>query len=237
VARLIREVESGHLPPEVNLGGQYAAKRILAVLKHLALYWAPQPPVREHQRHPVKSRMSVIRGFNACLKGACGDAASALSQTADSWVVDNVSLGGFGTSMDNLRDDAGVTMKIGTLLCMQPHGGENWLIGVVRRLGKDSASAGSAGIQTIARQPVHLTMQLRGTGALAATEPVAGIGLLDAAAAKVVEMRVAVPPATFDLRESYDVEFAGERRLFSPVELLESGPDYEIARYRVLTAV
>ncbi len=41
---LIRTVERGEVPPDLNLGGEYPAKVVLPVLRHLATYWAPTPP-------------------------------------------------------------------------------------------------------------------------------------------------------------------------------------------------
>ena len=46
IADTIRLVERGDLPDSLNLGGRYLPRTVLPVLRHLALYWAAQPPLR-----------------------------------------------------------------------------------------------------------------------------------------------------------------------------------------------
>ena len=46
------------------------------------------------------------------------------------------------------------------------------------------------------------------------------------------ELRVVLPPITFDPRESLEYASDGRRFLLSPVALLDQTADYEVARYR-----
>ena len=46
-------------------------------------------------------------------------------------------------------------------------------------------------------------------------------------------VRLVLPATTFDLRESYTVEIDGRQGWLSPVELMESGGDYQIGRFRL----
>ena len=102
---LLREVERGTVPTDLNLGGEYMAKVLLPVLRHLAVYWAPDPPQREHPRHAVKTRIAVLRGFDDCFTVFAGDIARlGKEHVAESWVVENVSIGGFGAGVDELGD-------------------------------------------------------------------------------------------------------------------------------------
>jgi hypothetical protein len=43
-----------------------------------------------------------------------------------------------------------------------------------------------------------------------------------------------MPVASFDLRESLEYQGNGRRYLLTPIELVEIGADFEIARYREL---
>lgn len=224
---LIRIVERGEVPESLNLGGQHQAKVVLPVLRHLALYWAPQPPLREHQRHVVKTRIAVLNGFDDSFTVFAGDVARlGKERNAESWVVENVSLGGFGAGIDDLRGD---WLKVGVLLSMQPEGGENWVLGVVRRFNKDSESRANVGIQSLSKQAQSVQLRPRTSGILVAGG-VPGIWLREGNAPG--EARLVLPPASFDLRES--LEFCHDERnyLLTPIELEESGGDYEIARYR-----
>ena len=48
-------------------------RKVLGVMRHLALYWAPEPPERKHTRHSVKSRLTVAHGFDGVLEALGGD--------------------------------------------------------------------------------------------------------------------------------------------------------------------
>lgn len=229
LAELISHVERGEVPADLSLGAQYQPRTVLPVLRHLATYWATQPPLREHPRHNVKTRLAVLQGFDDSFTVFAGDVARiGKERAAESWVVENVSLGGFGAAIDNLR---GEWLKVGSLLSMQPEGGENWVLGIVRRFSKDSETHASVGIQTLARQALSVRLLPR-TSSYAAGNEIPGIRLPEDRSPG--EVRMVLPVATFDVRES--LEFvSGERRyLLTPIELVESGSDYEIARYREL---
>ena len=223
---LIRVVERGEVPKDLNLGGEYPARIVLPVLRHLAMYWAPEPPQRSHPRHPVKTRMAVIQGFDDCFTLFSGSVARlGKERTAESWIVENVSLGGFRARVETL----GEWLKIGVLLGMQPERGENWVLGVVRRCSKDSESQASVGIQSLSRQPRSIELRSRAAG-FSATGAIPGICLDDLVADG--DVRVVLPLGNFDVRESLEF-FDGERRcLLTPVELETSGANFEIARYR-----
>ena len=65
-------------------------------------------------------------------------------------MVDDVSLGGLGVQASISRPD---WIRIGALIGMQPEGGENWLIGIVRRYVRTGANQGSVGVETISKTP------------------------------------------------------------------------------------
>jgi len=223
---LMRVVERGEVPKDLNLGGEYSAKVLLPVLRHLAMYWAPEPPQREHTRHAVKTRIAVLQGFDDCFTVFAGDVARVgKERTAESWVVENVSLGGFGASVAELGD----WLKIGALLAIQPEGGDNWVLGVVRRYNKDSEIQASVGIQTLSRS-AHSVELLPRTSGFSATGAIPGILLREAGAPG--EVRVVLPTASFDVRESLEFSNGGQTYLLTPIELEESGRDFEVGRYR-----
>ena len=226
LADLISHVERGDVPKDINLGGDYPAKVVLPVLRHLAANWAPAPPQREHQRHAVKTRSAVLQGFDDSFTVFAGDVARlGKERTAESWVVENVSLSGFGASVD----DHGGMLKIGTLLSMQPEGGENWVLGVVRRYNIDSEVTSSVGIQALSRQARSVELRPRTSG-FSATGAIPGIWLHEDS--KPGEARVVLPAASFDLRENLEFVYEGRRYVMTPIELEESGNGFEIGRYR-----
>lgn len=62
-------VERGQIPAELNLGGEYSAKVLLPVLRHLARYWAAEPPQREDiSAMPLKRALPFCRALTTALR-------------------------------------------------------------------------------------------------------------------------------------------------------------------------
>jgi len=233
LAAATHQVERGEIPASLNLGGQYTPKLVLSVLRHLATYWTAKPPVRKHQRHTVKNRIRVEHGFEACYlrmqSGTGTEVDDELDFRAplDAWEIGDVSLGGFGVSVVGPRK---AWLKVGALLAMQPDESGKWLVGVVRRLQRVGNNVSSVGIQTLARDARCHELAVAGTASR--TGSIERALLIDPEEG-VDGVRVVLPAATFDLRESYELSIDGRRALLSPVELLESGADYQIGRFRL----
>jgi hypothetical protein len=233
---LISSVELGQVPAALNLGGQYRANVLLPVLRHLALYWAPNPPQREHPRHFVKTRIAVLQGFDDCFTVFAGNLARlGKERAAASWVVENVSLGGFGARIDDFGSAIGAEpLKLGALLCIQPEGGDNWVLGVLRRLQRDSAAQQArVGIEALSTRAQSVELRPRTTG-FSATGTFPGILLGEGNSAG--EARIVLPGMSFNLRQSLELVREGRRYQLTPVELEEAGNLFEIARYRETAA-
>ncbi|MDR0440294.1 MAG: hypothetical protein LBI59_04835 [Candidatus Accumulibacter sp.] len=223
---LTRAVERGTVPEDLKLGMECSAAVLLKVLRHLMLYWAPATPQREHVRHPVKTRMAVLQGFENSLAVFAGNVARlGVEQSAESWVVENVSLGGFRAGVDA----AGDWLTIGSLLCLQPEGGNNWVLGVVRRRSVNPDSQASIGIQTLSRDAQSIELRPRATG-LSAAGAIPGIWLRGNDAAE--QIRLVLPPGGFNVRQPLEFVQKDQRHLLTPMELEESGGGFEIGVYR-----
>ena len=226
---LLHTAERGALPADLNLGGEYPKAAVLKVLQHLSVYWALKPPQREHVRHAVKTRISVLQGFDDCMSVFAGNVDRlGIERSAESWIVENVSLGGFCAGAESLRD----SLKIGTLLCIQPEGGENWVLGMVRRYSVTLDAHANIGIQTLSRNAQSIELYQR-TAGFSAASAIPGIWLREENATG--EMRFALPRGSFDLRESLEFVEGEQRYLLVPAELEETGSDFEIGRYREQT--
>jgi hypothetical protein len=213
---------SGSVPPQVNLGGTYPAETVLDVLNHLALYWSPKPPERKHQRHRVKSRLNVTHGYDGVLAVLGGSGTIDTSGT-ETWIVENVSAGGFGAGIPEIKGD---WLKIGCLLGLQPEGGDNWVLGVIRRLQREIPQKGSVGIQTIAKSAQLVRLNLSG-----GTDGETGILLGDGSespgeARLLLRAGVYVPGQNMEYRRG---ELAC---LLMPQGVVDSGEEYEVVKFR-----
>lgn len=227
---LLASLESGHeLPPEIALGGQFQPKALIPVLHHLVAYLAPVPPQRSHDRHRVKHRMSILNGLvNAFVVFSSEFGGRPTGLHMESWVVDNVSRGGFGTVLSSIPTE---WLKVGALLAMQPEGGENWLLGIIRRYHRESDAEARAGIQTLATRAIAIECRPRTASSYGAAATLPALLLEDSNPAG--EIRIVLPANSFDLRESLEYQQQdGRRFLLNPVALVEQTFDYEVARYR-----
>lgn len=214
---MLRQVERGDVPSEVNLGAQYSARIMLPVLRHLAMYWAPKPPMRSHDRHRVKSRLTAVNGLAAVhdrLSNRGGE-------QSEAWVVDDVSLGGMGAQVPLGAND---WVRIGALLGMQPEGGSNWLVGVIRRFSRETPTQGSVGIETLSKSPQAIAGDLGGMDCNAI--------LLDTLHTGDT-VRVVLPSAAFEPAIPLVFAWQGRSARLDPIEQLESGVDFDLGLYRV----
>lgn len=231
IAQLRQSItSSGAVPSGVNLGGNYEAELVLDALDHIALYWSSTPPERKAPRHQVKSRLTVSHGFDGLMDAL--DDSSDLDfdlSNEESWIVQNVSTGGFGAMIPQLKGD---WVKIGCLLGLQPEGGKNWVVGVVRRMSRDNAQQASVGIQTLAKSaaPIRLHMEngLSGGGEADAV----GILLDPASLATSAEALVVLHAGAWVPGQNLEAEAGGVSLVLMPIGVAERGDDYELVRFR-----
>jgi hypothetical protein len=229
IESLLRQLEQdGKMPSEINLGAPYAPRLLIPVLHHLAAYLAPIPPQRAHARHQVKHRMAVVHGvFNAFMVFSPTSGDLPTSFPIESWVVENVSLGGFQAVIESLPVE---WLKVGALIAMQPEGGKNWLLGIVRRYHCEEGATARVGIQVLAHQVSTLELKPQTLSSFASLDRISGL-LLGADSSE--ELTLVLPPASFDFRENLEVTLDGVQRLLQPAALVEQTLDYEVARYRL----
>lgn len=218
----------GDVPSIIELGGQYQPKLVARVLKHLCSYLAPIPPQRKYDRHRVMHRMSVLPGLVnsfVVFSGEFGGRPAGLP--IESWVVENVSRGGFGAVIGEVP---GEWLKVGALIAMQPEGGDNWLVGVIRRYHRLSETEARVGIEALSRRAEAQEVRVRSASSYGAAAATPALLLLDGNGPE--ELRVILPFGSYSPRESLEYVGGGKRFLLEPVTLLEQAADYELARYR-----
>jgi len=229
IEKLAQTVKStGAVPSSIALGGSYEPEVVLDVLEHLALHWAPKPPERRAQRHRVKSRLTVTYGFDA-VRAALDPTGEVQFDPSkvESWIVENVSAGGFGASVPQIK---GEWLKIGCLLGLQPEGGSNWLVGVIRRLTRESGQQGTVGIQTLGRAalPVQVKLHSGQMGTSRDSETAILLNPVDSAPEAQLLLRANVLVAGQNL----ELERNGKAYLLLPTGDMERGDDYALVRCR-----
>ncbi len=229
LSALLHNLErGGDVPGDIDFGGQYDGRTLLPVLRHLVAYLAPVPPQRKHDRHRVKDRVTVLNGLINAFVAFSGEfGGRPVGLQTESWVVDNVSRGGFGAVVSAPAD----WLRVGALLALQPEGGDNWLLGIVRRYFREHDNEARVGIETLARKAFSVELKARAAASYAA---VAGTpALLLENSGEPGEVRAVMPPDSFDLQETLECGIGGRRYQLSPMVLIERTTDYELARYKI----
>jgi hypothetical protein len=219
----LQKIESSRqVPAALNLGDAYEPEIVMDVLSHLALYWSLEPPERKHPRHMVKSRLSVAHGFDGLL-GVLGESESLdfESTGVESWIVENVSAGGFGAIVQQLKGD---WLKVGALIAIQPEGGNNWVTGIVRRVNKVGNGQARVGIQSISKAPLAGNFW---TGVTTEKGVVLKSGESDSG-----EVRIVLKPGVFVPGQNLESERGGRFHVYMPQSVEDKGDDFEIARFR-----
>jgi len=211
-------------PHELGLAGSYAPEVVAEVLAHLAMQWSPRPPERKHARHRVKARLTVAHGFDGALDALQPNTSLVFTNVGmESWIVENVSAGGFGATVPQAPSD---WLKVDVLVALQPEGGQNWLLGVVRRLSRPAANEAALGLQTLARTPQPVELRVR-TGDTLSLDSEVGILTAplrpDDRTAQIV-LRTGV----FAPGQSFILECDGRTFVLSPCTVEGCGPDYEL---------
>jgi hypothetical protein len=210
----------GPVPSDLAGATGTDAEILLGVLRHLVRAWSPLPSERRSRRHAVKSRVAVIHGFDG-VRSVLGkaDALGSEAAGAESWVVENVSAGGFGAAVPQPKDD---WLRVGALVALQPEGGANWVLGVVRRVNRTRAREARVGIETLARSAELLRFDAGG-----ASEE--GILIREDSAGSA---RILIAPGVYAPEQNLESRREGRIYLYLPQGIVGRGEDYDLVRYR-----
>jgi hypothetical protein len=120
VAQFVAALEkSDTVPPELSLGRAYPADTVLAVLRHLRLYWSEKPPERVSERTASTARITIVPGYLRLLDELERNEEDALNfsvSSAESWIVENASDNGFGALVPAATSD---WVHVGELIGVQ----------------------------------------------------------------------------------------------------------------------
>lgn len=220
VAQTIQQLtRDGRVPPGINLGAQYDVATVIPVLRHFEMCWAPNPPVRSTARRRISSGLKVVNGLAGIHRRLAGLANG--SDVIETWQVEDVSLGGMGAQAAISRND---WIRIKALVAVQPEGGDNWLLGIVRRYVRKEPTRGSVGIETISRTPRAVMADSGGIMTEAILIDVPEVGEY---------ARMALPPNAVEEGVALLFSVDGKNARLHPRETLATDPDYVIVNFFV----
>ncbi|MBC7946112.1 MAG: hypothetical protein H7X91_12795 [Burkholderiales bacterium] len=237
---LIHSVRIGQTPDELNLGPAYTQRAVIAVLRHLAQFWATKPPARKAERRNSMNRLAVLHGYERIFNTLCGRGEDgAEKDSAESWIAQNISAGGYGAVIEHIKGD---WLRVGGLVGIKTETEREWGIGIIRRLSRDSQHQRHVGIEVLSRsaQPAQLfdiqaatecALDGGGGGKKDAEMPCM---LLSFEPADSGEVNVLLQPGCFNAEQSYELRVREQSFLLAPEKLVEEGEEYDLGQFRLM---
>lgn len=235
--KLIKRIrQNQEVPADINLGASYHHEAVLGALEHLASCWRADLPGRSSERRLVTGRMTVVPGFIEAMQALDPSTSDELDfsqdKTAESWLVVNVSDGGYGAVIPALKSD---WIRVGTLIGMQSEYSSRWMIGLIRRITQDEHNQRHVGIQTLSRTAIPIRVVHAGTASSSSNggRELQPAILLATSPDAQGEVGIIMREGLFSTRASMEMTVGGKPYSLQPVRLVEGGEDFDWATFRV----
>jgi hypothetical protein len=223
---LINTLEKGIVPDNVHFSGaNYEAELVREILLRLSANLTQPPPTRRNPRRKINVNLKVANGFFKMLEQT--DMGLNFNHDAgDIWDVEDISATGFRSVVPAARVDG---IKIGSLIGSKPENVQHWGAGIVRRLSRDDKNNLHIGVEVLSTQIVGVSLADR---VHTADDEVQVALYLNRPSDTSGEAWILMKPDTFSPNRSLNMELGGKGYLLLPLSLVETGDDYDLARYR-----
>jgi hypothetical protein len=224
-----KTLKKGIVPDDLDFcDASYEAGMVLDVLQRLVGIMKQPPPTRRNPRRKINVSLKVANGFHRMLEKADAGLNFFNPDDTEVWEVEDISVTGFRSVIPAARADG---IKIGSLVGSKPENVPHWGSGIVRRLSRDESGNLRVGVEVLSAQIVGVTLVQDG-------RPVEQGGQLalylkrpaDASGEAWVLMR----PGSFSPQRSLNMIVGSTEYLLMPTALVESGDDYDLARFRLV---
>jgi len=229
--QLTSRLAGGELVPrEMNLEGINDMGAVVHVLEHLGRHWWERRPERKAERRRSLSQIGVVYGFGEVMTRFADELADQMRAPADTWGVENESDGGYGAV---LPMGSGEWLQVGKVLAIKPEGSRVWGVGIVRRLAAQDGGQRHVGIELLARGARQVTLRQRTDGQLFCKALL--LPSNSGGGASQGEVIVLLPAGSFSSESNLELEVYSTNYILEPRILLESGNEFEMARYRIVS--
>lgn len=223
---LVKTLEKGIVPDNVHFNGaNYEADLVREALVRLIGNLTQPQPTRRNPRRKINVNLEVANGFFRMLEQT--DAGLNFGQNSrDIWEVEDISATGFRSVVPFSRVEG---VKIGSLIGSKPDNVPHWGAGIVRRLSRDEKNNLHIGVEVLSTQIIGVSLTDR-VRTFNDEEQVAMY--LNRPADTSGEAWLLMKPDTFSPNRSLNMELGGKGYLLLPLALVETGDDYDLARFR-----
>jgi hypothetical protein len=219
-------------PRELGLSQEFDVEIVQATLRHVSRHLGPPLPVRRHERHREALRVTVVHGFDevtANVGGLTVDYPFVSEQ--EQWLVENESKSGMQLSIGSPQ---GRWVQVSSLVALRKGDDSTWVTAIVRRVHREDDDTRRIGIEIIAHGGAGVTVLPLATASR--KDPGEGVlcALLSAGETANDEVLVLLPSRMFSPAAAREMRAYDQRYRLVPVQLVQSGDGYQIARYKVL---
>lgn len=222
---MLKSLDKGILPPDINLGGATYKTELVRDAARQLLARCIFPPMRRNPRRLVQVNLHVANGFYKLIENT-EVGLNFSNEGYEVWEIEDISVSGFRsvTSPAALN-----SIKIGSLIGSKPENMGSWGCGIVRRLSRDSQDKLHVGVEILANQLVGVTLDAGEPGA--AEEDRLAL-YFNRQNDDSNEAWLLMKPGIFLSSNGLNMQVGDKTYLLLPLALVESGEDYDLARYR-----
>jgi len=218
------------VPSDVYLGGNFEADLVQSVLQHLAMYWSDHAPARDSERRKIATRLTVVHGYQEILAGLA--APDDVPDGSESWIVENISEGGYGAIIPQVKGD---WVRVGSLVGLKTETAKFWGAGVIRRLTRDKFQQRCVGIQLLSKSVTAVRLAPAGhVSSFNATREGDRAILLSVAPDQNGEIELLLRVGSFTRDQSLEMSVGGKSYLLKPSKLVEGTEDFDWAKFGLL---
>lgn len=227
---LIKTLAKNVLPNELNLGSDYEAQLVCDVAQKL-LDFLKIPPTRQSPRRNIKINLAAISSFEAVVAQLTAGLNLGGNKPLQ-WELVDISANGFLTI---LPPQGFESLRIGSLLGIQPAGMANWGAAIVRHMSRDNTGQRHIGAEVLANQIACAPlMQSGNTGGGFFEEGQLALWLYPKQESAIDEVQLFMHLDAYSDSRSLQTEVDEKSYLLIPIGLVEKGSDYDLAKFRLI---
>jgi hypothetical protein len=226
---------TGTIPQEFRFYEKQDDQLLLAALNHLVLDWAGKTQARQDERKRITSRLTIVPGLPDIIRAltfAVNDSLDFTDQpAAESWVVEDVSAGGYGAVIPAV---AGDWVEVGSLVGIEGSSFGDWRIGVVRRVNRLEGEQQRVGVQLLGSGAALVMLRQKASRASAkSAEPAVLITLKPE---MQDEVEVLVRGGIFSTMDDTEMMLGKKPLRLRPIRVVERSARAERVAFQVLKA-
>jgi hypothetical protein len=219
------------LPEGLDLG-EHDHDVVLGLLKRLEQDWAGKTQARKHERTKAAARVTVVPGYKeivAALEFAINDSLDFTHQkSAESWIVQDVSLGGYGAVIPAV---AGDWVEVGSIIGVEGESFREWRVGMIRRVTRNEQQQQHVGVQLLAQ--LATLVHLKPAGAPKTHKSTPAVMLSERMEGEK-EVEILTPRGHCAKRDGVEASLDGRTYTLVPVDVIEHDGDYDRVKFTIV---